>query len=95
MDGGVSNAPPTLERSGQPAQEPPRRGRRLFSRRQDGSVRVYQHSNLLYWWPIWVWGYVCAGLTYLQGIGVGELAASRTRRCSSIPRRGSASRSSA
>ena len=79
MDGGVSNAPPTVERSGQPAQEPPRRGRRLFSRRQDGSVRVYQHSNLLYWWPIWVWGYVCAGLTYLQGIGVGELAASRDK----------------
>ena len=80
MDGGVSNAPPTVERSGQPAQEPPRRGRRLFSRRQDGSVRVYQHSNLLYWWPVWVWGYVCAGVTYLQGIGMGELAASRDKK---------------
>ena len=80
MDGSVSNAPPTArEKADSPRQEPPRRGRRLFSRRQDGSVRVYQHSNLLYWWPIWVWGYVCAGLTYLQGIGVGELAASRDK----------------
>ena len=51
-----------------------------FSRRQDGSVRIYQHSNLLYWWPIWVYGFVCAALTYVQGIGVRELAAQpRTR----------------
>ena len=48
-------------------------------------MRVYQHSNLLYWWPIWVWGYVCAGLTYLQGIGVRSLRRAGTRRCSFHP----------
>jgi hypothetical protein len=41
-----------------------------------GQLRVYQHSNLLYWWPLWAYGYVCAALTYVQGIGIKELAAS-------------------
>ena len=41
-----------------------------------GQLRIYQHSNLLYWWPLWAYGYVCAALTYVQGIGIKELAAS-------------------
>ena len=40
-----------------------------------GQLRIYQHSNLLYWWPLWGYGYVCAALTYVQGIGIKELAA--------------------
>jgi hypothetical protein len=28
---------------------------------------VYQHSDLLYWWVVWSYGYVCALLTWLQG----------------------------
>jgi hypothetical protein len=28
---------------------------------------VYQHSDLLYWWVVWSYGYVCAILTWLQG----------------------------
>lgn len=40
-----------------------------------GQLRIYQHSNLLYWWPLWAYGYVCAALTYVQGIGIKELAA--------------------
>ena len=38
-------------------------------------LRVYQHSNLAYWWVVWMYGFVCAGITYLQGIGIRELAA--------------------
>ena len=41
-----------------------------------GEVRIYQHSNLLYWWVVWVYGFICAALTYAQGIGVPQLAAS-------------------
>ena len=37
-------------------------------------MRIYQHSNLAYWWVVWVYGFVCAAATYLWGIGVKELA---------------------
>jgi hypothetical protein len=30
-------------------------------------LKIYSHSNLLYWWPVWVLGYVMALLTALQG----------------------------
>lgn len=30
-------------------------------------VRVYQHSSLMYWWPVWAVGYLMALLTYLDG----------------------------
>jgi hypothetical protein len=30
-------------------------------------IRVYQHSDLIYWWVVWAYGYFCALLTYLQG----------------------------
>jgi len=32
-----------------------------------GILKVYQHSDLLYWWVVWAYGYVCALLTGLQG----------------------------
>ncbi len=39
-------------------------------------IRIYSHSALLYWWPVWVVGYIMAALTYYQGekitIGAGE-----------------------
>ena len=64
--------------AGQPA-SPTRRGRRwrLFSRKRPGDLLIYQHSNLFYWWILWAYGYGCAGFTYVQGVGVKELA-SRT-----------------
>ncbi|KAB2913129.1 MAG: hypothetical protein F9K29_16850 [Hyphomicrobiaceae bacterium] len=37
-------------------------------------VRIFQHSNLLYWWIVWFYGFICAGLTYMYGIGIKELA---------------------
>jgi hypothetical protein len=30
-------------------------------------VTVYTHSNMLYWWPVWVTGYILALITYLEG----------------------------
>lgn len=35
-------------------------------------LKIYSHSTLLYWWPVWVAGYIMAGLTYIKG-GVIEL----------------------
>jgi len=31
------------------------------------TLRLYGHSSLFYWWPVWVTGYVMALLTYLGG----------------------------
>ncbi len=28
---------------------------------------VYGHSNLLYWWPVWLVSFVLAGITYAEG----------------------------
>jgi hypothetical protein len=30
-------------------------------------VRLYSHSPILYWWPVWLVGFVLAFLTYLDG----------------------------
>jgi hypothetical protein len=76
----VSNAPERGTERNEPGKRaaeaaPSPRRRRWFGRKQHGELRIYQHSNLLYWWPIWAYGYLCAVLTYVQGIGVRELAA--------------------
>lgn len=31
------------------------------------SVIIRQHSNILYWWPVWVVGFLCAILSHLYG----------------------------
>jgi hypothetical protein len=30
-------------------------------------LRIYSHSNLVYWWPVWAFGYLVALLTWLNG----------------------------
>ena len=30
-------------------------------------IRVYGHTNLFYWWPIWLLGFLFAALTYVDG----------------------------
>jgi hypothetical protein len=30
-------------------------------------LRIYSHSNFLYWWPVWLTGYIMALLTWLHG----------------------------
>jgi hypothetical protein len=51
----------------------------------EGELRIYQHSNLLYWWAVWVYGFFCAALTYLQGIPVPQLATASGRGVSFHP----------
>lgn len=31
------------------------------------SIRIYSHSSLLFWWPVWAVGYIMAAITYWQG----------------------------
>src|SRR5205807_878071 len=57
---------------GTPTSAPPRRLRRkrpwltrvFTGRRYDDEVVVYRHSNLVYWWPVWLLGYIAAVATY-------------------------------
>jgi hypothetical protein len=37
---------------------------------QGEHVIVYQHSDLIYWWVVWAYGFVCALLTWLSGKSV-------------------------
>jgi len=36
-------------------------------RSKDLEVILYTHSNFIYWWPVWVVGFLMAALTRLQG----------------------------
>ena len=42
--------------------------------RGPGKIRIYSHSALLYWWPVWLVGYIMAAITYSQGevLKIGE-----------------------
>jgi hypothetical protein len=33
-------------------------------------VRLVAHSNILYWWIVWLYGYVCAFATYINNVSV-------------------------
>lgn len=33
----------------------------------DQEIRVYGHTNMLYWWPVWAVGFLMAALTYFDG----------------------------
>jgi len=61
--------------------DPGTQRRALFGGRQrrlppsEGEISLYQHSNLFYWWVVWFYGFFCAGLTYIQGVGIEQLAA--------------------
>src|SRR5262245_30317978 len=33
-------------------------------------LKLYGHSPLVYWWPVWLVGYVFALVTYIQGVQV-------------------------
>ena len=80
MDASVANAPASaparVEAGGGAVISAARTRRRWFAHARAGELRVYQHSNLFYWWAIWAYGYACAAITFLQGVGVRELASS-------------------
>jgi hypothetical protein len=33
----------------------------------ESRIRVYGHTNLFYWWPVWAVGFLLAALTYFDG----------------------------
>jgi hypothetical protein len=35
-----------------------------------GEVRITAHSNMIYWWVVWAYGYICALATHLNHVGV-------------------------
>src|SRR5580698_6692844 len=35
--------------------------------KRSAEIRVYGHSSMFYWWPVWVAGFVMAALTYMDG----------------------------
>src|SRR5262245_15694647 len=47
--------------------EQPHSPERLAPGQQVPELRLYSHSTLFYWWPVWLLGYLFALLTYLQG----------------------------
>lgn len=55
-----SGSGPTSSVQAQPAPEPEKP---QFARR----LRIYGHSSLFYWWPVWAVGYAMALLTYWFG----------------------------
>lgn len=38
--------------------------------RRLGEVRISAHSNMIYWWVVWVYGYVCALAVHINNVGV-------------------------
>jgi hypothetical protein len=38
-----------------------------LEQRKQLELRIYSHSNLFYWWPVWAVGFLVALMTYLQG----------------------------
>jgi hypothetical protein len=38
-------------------------------------IKIYSHSPILYWWPVWLVGFVMALLTYLDGGQMGYVPA--------------------
>jgi hypothetical protein len=39
----------------------------LFAEEKLPELRIYSHSTFLYWWPVWVVGFLMAFLTWLNG----------------------------
>lgn len=48
------------------ASQPSFLARLAGSRRIGDQIRVYHHSSLFYWWPVWLLGYFCAVYTYVE-----------------------------
>jgi hypothetical protein len=36
----------------------------LLGRGTPDEIVIYSHSNLFYWWPVWLTGFILAGITY-------------------------------
>jgi hypothetical protein len=67
----VQSAAPAVLPQSQPPAKPieagrtaPSESKTVVARRQ---LRIYSHSSLFYWWPVWAVGFVMAFLTYWSG----------------------------
>jgi hypothetical protein len=38
----------------------------LWVRSRPGELVVFHHSHLFYWWPVWLLGFILAGVTYFE-----------------------------
>jgi hypothetical protein len=56
-----------------PSQPSPRSNKKALV----GRIRVYQHTDLLYWWVVWAYGFFCALLTSIHGVSVALNGTSR------------------
>ena len=36
-------------------------------RKEPNEITIYSHSNLFYWWPVWLCGFIVAMVTWAQG----------------------------
>jgi hypothetical protein len=69
----VPVAPPVQQAPPAPAASQEERNEQEIHHLEDRKqlqLRIYSHSNLFYWWPVWAVGYLMALLTYLQGVSV-------------------------
>jgi hypothetical protein len=67
---------PTVNRDAPPPREMPDLERQSTASSADDlpspeddlpEVVIYSHSALMYWWPVWLAGFVCAAITYAAG----------------------------
>lgn len=42
-------------------------GKVVIDEHANEEIRLYSHSDIFYWWPVWALGFVLASLTYLDG----------------------------
>ncbi len=64
----VPVAPPVQQAPPPPAQaERNEQEIHNLEHRKPLELRIYSHSNLYYWWPVWAVGYLMALLTWLHG----------------------------
>ncbi len=62
----MSSAVPAYPAGSTPAPPVPVQTARPTTPR-DEEIRVFGHSNMFYWWPVWLSAFVLAGLTYVDG----------------------------
>jgi hypothetical protein len=46
----------------------------VLGRRRPGEVTIISHSNLFYWWPVWVVGFIMAGITAYDNVHAGFIS---------------------
>ncbi len=52
----------------------------LTPHKTDEEIRLYSHSDVFYWWPVWTPGFVLAFITYLDGVRLAVVPAGTTAR---------------